>query len=89
MFDLKTSRQHCVTELEKLLDRCLPGGYEEHFVENRSGEEDVSTTFAGIELHGKLHRPQRRRHFCHLYPLTLLLHIMCLTLCVIYCRYDV
>ena len=62
MFDLNTSRQHCDTELEKLLDRCLPGGYEEHLVENRSGEEDVSTTFAGIELRGKLHRPQRRRH---------------------------
>jgi len=51
-----------VTELEKLLNRCLPGGYEEQPVENSSGEEDVSTTFAGTELRGTLHRPKRRRH---------------------------
>ena len=65
MFDLNTSHQHCVTELEKLLDRCLPGSYEERLVENRSGDEDVSTTFASIELHGKLQTTTQTSLVCH------------------------
>jgi len=62
VFDVDISRQHCVTEIEKLLDRCLPGGYEEKLIANNSGGEDNKVTFAGIELHETLRRPKRRNH---------------------------
>jgi len=49
--NVETFRDQCVADLQKLLTRCLPGGFEEkvHICDEATGR---STTFDGVALSG-------------------------------------
>jgi hypothetical protein len=57
VFDLESTRDHCVTGLKKLMGRCLPGGYEEMLKTN-----DEVATFCDLKLHRRQSRAATRKH---------------------------
>ena len=68
VFDLANMRDHCHCELLKVIDRPLPGGFEERIeldlVEKTKQLQDEreQRTFCGVKLQHKRQRPTVRRH---------------------------
>lgn len=61
IFDVETFRDQCVADLQKLLTRCLPGGYKE-MVQVSAGATNISTTFDGVVLNNSARRPTTTQH---------------------------
>lgn len=56
IFDLESARDHCVEQIEKLLQRPLPGGYEEKICRSTSEDETKSATFLDTVLSERVAR---------------------------------
>lgn len=61
IFDVDVLRDQCVVDLQKLLTRCLPGGYEEK-MQVCADATDKSTSFDGLLLNNSARRPTKRQH---------------------------